>query len=148
MLSENGGIDGEPMLLADQASARCSPDACTADLRGAGRSWRLLATRSGYPVAWQALVAVCRSADIVVSDRRLPNGCVPRWLKLDAAALRRTGGVAVTLARGEVRTVRPPGDRHPWITPPTIMPARVAISGERRGAWVARRAARERGRTR
>ncbi|GAA0665835.1 competence protein ComEC [Sphingomonas insulae] len=126
MLAENGGLDGEPALLADQAGARCTKDACAADLRADGRHWRLLATRSGYPVAWTALVAACRSADIVVSERRLPRGCTPRWLKLDGMALRRTGGVSVTLTNGEVRTVRTPGDRHPWLAPPTVMPPRTA----------------------
>lgn len=133
MLSENGGVDGEPMLLADQARARCSQDACAVTLDAAGRSWRLLATRSGYPVAWPALIAACRSADIVVSERRLPTRCTPRWLKLDAATLRQTGGVAVTFARGEVRTVRAPGDLHPWISPPTIMPPHVPGAGEHQG---------------
>lgn len=125
MLAENGGLDGEPALLADQAGARCTTDACVADLRSGGRRWRLLATRSGYPVTWTALTAACRSADIVVSDRRLPRGCTPRWLTLDASALRRTGGVSVTLNEGVVRTVRRPGDRHPWIAPPTVMPPRA-----------------------
>ena len=126
MLAENGGIDGEPALLADQAAARCTPDACAVDVRAEGRAWRVLATRSGYPVAWRTLVAACRSADIVVSERRLPRGCIPRWLKLDAAMLRTTGGVAVTFAGGRVRTVRTPGDRHPWLVPATVMPFRVA----------------------
>ena len=131
MLAENGGIDGEPALLADQAAARCTPDACAVDIPAGGRSWRLLATRSGYSVAWPALVAACRSADIVVSERRLPRGCVPRWLRLDAATLRRTGGVAVTLADGQVRTVLTPGDRHPWITPATVMPPRTGYPPNR-----------------
>ncbi len=52
-------------------------------------------------------------ADIAVSDRRLPKGCVPRWLKLDRAVLAHTGGVAITLADARVRTVRG-GGRHPW----------------------------------
>jgi competence protein ComEC len=124
MLAENGGLDGEPAFLADQPGARCTRDVCVADLHAGGRTWRLLATRSGYPVAWAALVAACRSADIVVSERRLPKHCVPRWLKLDAPALRRTGGVAITLASGRIRTVRQPEDAHPWIAPATVMPPR------------------------
>jgi len=32
----------------------------------------------------------------------------------------------VTFAGGRVRTVRTPGDRHPWLVPATVMPFRVA----------------------
>ncbi len=126
MLAENGGVDGEPLLLAEQANARCTRDVCVAKVQAGGRTWRMLATRSSYPVAWADLIAACAAADIVVSERRLPRGCTPKWLKLDAPALRRTGGVAVTLAHGRVRTVRSLGDEHPWLNPPTVMPSRTA----------------------
>lgn len=125
MLAENGGVDGEPLLLAEQADARCTPDACQAAVRRGGRLVRVLATRSGYRLDWRELVAACAAADIVVSERRLPAACVPRWLKLDAPTLRRTGGVAVTFATGKIVTVRQPGDRHPWLVAPTLMPPRT-----------------------
>ncbi|WP_374295951.1 ComEC/Rec2 family competence protein [Sphingomonas sp.] len=105
-----GGVDGAPLMLSEQPDARCSRDLCLVDV--AGR--RVLATRSAYRVPWAALVSACRQADIVVSERTLPRGCLPRWLRLDRRALRETGGVAVTLANGSTRTVRQPGDRHPW----------------------------------
>jgi competence protein ComEC len=120
MLAENGGVDGEVALLADQTDARCTPDLCATNVPGAGRQWRVLATRSLYPVAWRDLVDACARADIVVSERRLPRGCRPRWLLLDRPALRRTGGVAVTFSDGKIRTVRAPGDGHPWLKPPTV----------------------------
>ncbi|MEH3159192.1 MAG: ComEC/Rec2 family competence protein [Sphingomonas taxi] len=129
MLAENGGVDGEPLLLADQPDARCSRDACVVTMRRGGRSWRVLATRSAYPLAWRDLVAACRVADVVVSERRLPRGCAPRWLRLDAPTLRRSGGVSVTLASGTVRTVQQAGDRHPWIVAPTVMPPRTDGQG-------------------
>ena len=134
MLAENGGSDGEPMLLGEQASAGCSRDLCIADLDTGGRRWRVLATRSTYSVPWQALIAACASADVAISERRLPRGCTPRWLKLDAPVLKRTGGVAITLATGNVRTVRRPGDAHPWIVPPTIAPSRP-WQGARRSSY-------------
>ncbi|MFN3435737.1 MAG: hypothetical protein ACK4ZY_15225, partial [Sphingomonas sp.] len=112
----------------------CSRDLCIADLDRDGRHWRVLATRSAYPVPWQALIAACASADIAISERRLPRGCTPRWLKLDAPVLKRTGGVAITLASGDVRTVRRPGDAHPWIVPPTIAPSRP-WQGKRRSSY-------------
>lgn len=124
MLAENGGVDGEVALLADQTDARCTPDLCATNVPGAGRQWRVLATRSLYPVAWRDLVDACARADIVVSERRLPRGCRPRWLRLDGPTLRRTGGVAVTFWDGAIRTVRAPGDKHPWLRPPTVLPER------------------------
>ncbi|WP_342659002.1 ComEC family competence protein [Sphingomonas sp. NY01] len=105
-----GGVDGVPLMLSEQPNARCSRDLCLVDV--AGR--RVLATRSAYRVPWAELVAACRAGDIVVSERALPRGCRSRWLRLDRATLRETGGVAVTLGNGSVRTVRRPGDRHPW----------------------------------
>ncbi|MBB5713954.1 ComEC/Rec2 family competence protein [Sphingomonas aerophila] len=119
-LAENGGLDGEPLLLAEQREARCSRDLCLAEVVQGGRRWRLLATRSAYPVPWAELVAACARADIAISERALPRACKPRWLLLDKRNLSRTGGVAVTLATGRVYTVRHPGDEHPWRAPPTL----------------------------
>ena len=125
MMAENGGVDAELPALADQRDARCSPDLCLIDVEREGRRWRIAATRSGYLVPWREMIAVCRSVDIVVSDRRLPPGCTPKWLKLDRALLAKTGGVAITLGeRPSVRTVRQAGARHPWIEAERKMPAR------------------------
>lgn len=115
MLAEASGIDGEPLLLADQPGARCSRDLCIADRVAGGRRWRIMATRSPYRLSVAELIAACRDADIVISDRRLPKRCTPRWLRLDRPVLYRTGGVSVTLGSGTVRTVFQPGDRHPWL---------------------------------
>lgn len=116
-LAENGGVDGEPLALAEQQNARCSRDLCLAELEWGGRRWRVLATRSAYPVPWAELIAACRAADIVVSERALPGRCRPRWLKLDRRTLAKTGGVAVTLSTGRITTVQQPGDAHPWRAP-------------------------------
>jgi competence protein ComEC len=113
-MSENVGIDGEALLLSDQSFASCSRDACIATLHASGRQFRLLATRSLYQLPIDQLATACRASDIVVSDRRLPRTCTPRWLKLDAPTLRRTGGVAISLASGRIVTVRDPDDAHPW----------------------------------
>ncbi|MBN8815083.1 MAG: ComEC/Rec2 family competence protein [Sphingomonas sp.] len=114
-MAENVGVDGGALLLSEQPFASCSRDACLATVASGGHTFRILATRSVYQLPIEQLVAACRSADIVVSDRRLPRTCTPKWLKLDALALRRTGGVAIALSSGQVVTVRSPGDRHPWI---------------------------------
>ena len=116
MLAVTGGIDGEPTLLDEQREARCSRDLCLVARVAGGRQWRVLATRSGYPIDAVELTAACAGADVVVSDRRLPRGCRPRWLKLDPATLARTGGVTVNFASGRIAMVRLPGDEHPWAT--------------------------------
>jgi len=62
-----------------------------------------------------AIAGACSSADIAVSDRRLPRGCNPRWLKLDREALGRTGGVAIYLGdKPRVDTVADRTGAHPW----------------------------------
>ena len=101
--------------MSDLALARCGRDSCFMDLRRGGRSWRILATRSGQRIDWRALTRACAEADIVVSDRWLPRGCAPRWLKLDRKALEKTGGVAIYLG-GEpwTATVADRVGRHPW----------------------------------
>ncbi|MDB5703638.1 MAG: competence protein ComEC [Sphingomonas bacterium] len=114
MLSENSGVDDEPLLLSDQPDARCSRDLCLMERTAGGRTWRILATRSAYLVPAGELIEACRTADIVVSERWLPAGCTPRWLRLDRDMLTRTGGVAVTLSTGHVTSVLHPGDQHPW----------------------------------
>ena len=124
LLAENGGVDDMLALLADQVFARCSRDLCIAAIDAGGRHWRIVATRSAYPVPRDALVKVCAEADIVVSERRLPTACAPRWLRLDRPFLERNGGVAVTFATGGVTTVASGQGRHPWVTPPTVAPPR------------------------
>jgi competence protein ComEC len=137
MLSENGGVDGadEPLAIADLANARCSRDACIMDRMAGGRRWRIMATRSVYLIPAADLIAACATSDIVISERRLPRGCRPRWLKLDSAALRETGGVTITLKTGGIATVKHPGDAHPWRDPPrTQQPPRPPMINRSGGA--------------
>ena len=116
MLTIGAGVDGVPESLSDQrATARCSPDLCLATRTVRGRQWRILATRSGYMLQAAELSPLCGQVDIVVSDRRLPRTCRPRWLLLTPATLRRTGGLTITLATGRIATVLTPGDEHPWV---------------------------------
>jgi competence protein ComEC len=115
LFAEASGFDGDPDLLDGQPTSDCTHDSCVAVLRKGRLEWRLLATRSAYRIDWAAITNACVSADIVVSDRRLPRGCNPRWLKLDAPALRQTGGLAIYL--GEHPRVDSVADRvggHPW----------------------------------
>ncbi|MBS0479567.1 MAG: ComEC/Rec2 family competence protein, partial [Proteobacteria bacterium] len=144
-MAENAGVDGEALLLSEQPFAACSRDACLATIASGGRTFRVLATRSLYQLPIGQLAAACRSADIVVSDRRLPRACIPRWLKLDAPTLRKTGGVAIALSSGRIVTVRSPGDRHPWLLSrnaatarpddPARGPAPARNAADRRPDW-------------
>ena len=119
VISENSGFDGDPLTIADMPLARCSRDSCVADMRRGGHSWRVLATRSGQRIDWKVLTEACASADIVVSDRWLPRGCTPRWLKLDRKALGSTGGLAIYLSPTGPRVVSVAEQvgRHPWREP-------------------------------
>lgn len=115
MLGETSGSEAEMPDLDTVANARCNRDTCMADIRGGGRSWRLLATRSRHMIDFEPLKRACAAADIVVSDRRLPRTCVPRWLKADRFFLARSGGLAITLGeRPHVVTVRQRVGDHPW----------------------------------
>jgi competence protein ComEC len=117
VFAESAGFDGDPGLLAEAPFASCSRDSCVARLAVDGRKWEVMATRSSQWLDWPDLVKSCGAADIVVSDRWLPKGCTPRWLKLDRQSLGRTGGVAVYL-RGhpEVVTATQMTGAHPWAT--------------------------------
>jgi len=115
LVAEASGFDGDPGALGSRPYSSCSNDACVAVVRKGAAEWRLLATRSVYPIDWATLTSACADADVVVSDRRLPRGCKPRWLKLDAQALRRTGGLAIYLGSSpRVDSVADRVGSHPW----------------------------------
>jgi competence protein ComEC len=115
LMSEASAYDGDPLALEEQRFARCSRDACVADLVNGDRAWRLLALRSRNSIDWTTLTHACADADIVVSDRWLPKGCSPRWLKLDRKSLEQTGGLAIYLSDApRVESVASRIARHPW----------------------------------
>jgi len=115
LLAEASGFDGDPGELGSRPFSDCSNDACVALIDKDATRWRLLATRSAYQIDWDTLTRACGEADIVVSDRRLPKGCTPRWLKLDPETLSRTGGVAIYLgSEPRIDTVADRVGGHPW----------------------------------
>jgi competence protein ComEC len=115
LMAEASGFDGDPEDLGSRPFSACSKDACVAVLRTGSAEWHLLATRSPTPIDWTTITRACAEADIAVSDRRLPRGCVPRWLKLDRSALERTGGVAIYLGTApRADTVAARVGAHPW----------------------------------
>ncbi len=115
MLGETSGTDAEMPAIESMPGARCNADLCAVEIRKDGGLWRLLATRSRHYVDIEPMKRACAEADIVVSDRRLPRTCVPRWLKADRALLARTGGLTLTLGEPpRIATVAERVGRHPW----------------------------------
>jgi competence protein ComEC len=115
LFAEASAFDGEPADLGARPYSACSRDACVAVIGKAPSRWRLLASLSAYRIDWDVLTQACAEADIVVSDRRLPRGCNPRWLKLDAPALARTGGLAIYLgSEPRIDSVADRVGSHPW----------------------------------
>lgn len=112
--AEGSGVQATALDLDALPGAVCSRDVCVASLRRGGRDWHVVATRTPYRLDLKQFQEVCAWADIAISDRRLPRTCVPKWLKLDAAELGQTGGVAINLGNASVRTVNG-DDQHPWI---------------------------------
>jgi competence protein ComEC len=115
LLAESSGFDGEPVPMSEAKFATCSRDACLAQVVRGGRTWTLMATRSSQWIDWVPFTQACARVDIVVSDRWLPKGCVPKWLKLDRKSLEQSGGVALYLDKEpRARTVAEQIGRHPW----------------------------------
>jgi competence protein ComEC len=105
--------DGDARF-ADLPGMACSADTCVASVRSDGRTWRLLATVSKDYVDRPVFEAACAAADIVISARRMPRWCTPRWLTLDRASLGETGAVAIWLGNGRIETANAPIGDHPW----------------------------------
>lgn len=114
LLSENVGISAPVGQVDRRPHSRCSKDSCVVRLWSGGRQWTILATRSSYFIPAMELAAACRRVDIVISNRRLPQTCRPRWLKADRQMLDRTGGLAIRLTSGTVRTVAEETAHLPW----------------------------------
>jgi len=113
-LRELAGAEGELLTMDQWPGATCSPDFCSVTLDRGGRSWRLLLARSKAQVSERNLAAACDRADIVVADRMLPNACTPTWLKADLRSLQASGGLAIDLTRGRIRSVADGQGEHGW----------------------------------
>ncbi|OYU37348.1 MAG: metal-binding protein [Novosphingobium sp. PASSN1] len=117
-LLENAGMTGNALTLEDWKGADCNEDFCAVSLVRGGRRFELLLARGKDLVPIPALAAACAKADIVVADRRLPAACKPRLLKADRALLGQTGGLAIDLVSGRVRSVAETQGQHGWFRPP------------------------------
>ena len=116
-LLELAALDGEAVAMTDWPAARCNRDSCILKLDRGGRIWWILMTRSADMIGWRQLVSACSKVDIVVSDRRLPDACQPRWLKADRAHLRKSGGLALDLERQTIVSVADEQGQHGWWRP-------------------------------
>ena len=134
MAEAMGSDAGAALWLGQVPGARCSGDACVADVRRGARRWRLLATTSRYLVPRAAMEPACAAADIVVSDRRLPTWCRPRWLKLDRARLAQSGAVAIWLDAGRVAVAADQAGDRPW-RPVAAAPVRRGPARAGGGLW-------------
>jgi competence protein ComEC len=119
-LAEAAGSDAAMLAVADLPGSECNRDFCRWRIERDGRHWVVLAALSRDRSDWQALVDACAAADIVIADRWLPRGCVPRWLKVDRGLLAETGGLSINLAAREVTAARDSGRGKPWDAPPTV----------------------------
>lgn len=115
ILAERSAYAGELDDLDVARHADCTPDACVIPLQRGSRTWTVLATRSRHMIDWRDLMAMCRKADIIVSERLLPRACLGRWLTIDPRMLRKTGGLAIALNPPKIKTVRSVSDDHPWM---------------------------------
>ncbi|MFM5916904.1 MAG: ComEC/Rec2 family competence protein [Novosphingobium sp.] len=121
-LTETAGMSGTLRTLDEWPGAHCSEGYCAINLRRGGRDWQLLLARGKTMVPARALAAACERADIVVSERYLPWGCKPRWLKADRGMLEQSGGLTIDLEKGRIRTVAEDEGKHGWWNPPQRLP--------------------------
>lgn len=116
-LLELAGMAGEPVRLDQWPGARCNADFCVLRVTRGGRDWDLLVGRGRDAVPERALAAACERVDVVIADRWLPRSCRPRWLKADRHLLSRSGGLAIDLTNGRIKTVSQGQGAHGWWRP-------------------------------
>mgnify|MGYP000029335295 CR=1 FL=1 len=129
-LGEGVGVDDAFIAIDDMPGARCNSDVCTWRQGSGGSTTTILALRGNDMLHWRELVAACARADVVIAARRLPEACRPHRVKLDRAALRASGGVAIHLAPFRITSVADAAPRAPWRTGPRVAPARPLRDGE------------------
>jgi competence protein ComEC len=117
-LLENAGMTGDVVALDTWPGARCNPDFCAVTLTRGGRRFELLMARGRDLIDLPKMAAACAKADIVIADRRLPARCRPHLLKADRALLGQTGGLAIDLVSGRIRTVAETQGQHGWFRRP------------------------------
>lgn len=111
---ELSGVEGEPVPLADWPDANCSAEFCVISLNRGGRNWHIMMSRNDDYVPLDVLAEACAKSDIVIAERWLPRSCKPKWLKADGKMLGETGGLAISLEKGEFTAVADSQGEHGW----------------------------------
>lgn len=119
-LSEAAGSDAPFAAIADLPAAECNRDFCRWSHREGGGSYQILASRGNVPVDADLLADACAGADIVISDRWLPDSCRARWVVIDRDSLAKTGGLAIRFSPPAIATSLKPLDEHPWHQPQRV----------------------------
>ncbi len=115
VMAERAGLDTVDGLIEERRDSDCSTDICVTTLRRDGQTWTIGATRSQHLVPWTELIALCPKLDIIISERRLPLACKPKWLKVDRDFLARTGGLAISFQPTPIIETTLTGETdHPW----------------------------------
>lgn len=128
MLLETAGTTAEPQMLESWQGADCSTDICILEIQRGEQSWRVLATRTPYPVPSMEMAAACQRVDIVVSDRWLPASCRPRWIKADRNMLDQSGGLAFYLSEQRLVSVNEDNAHMPWVRAAREAKARAELA--------------------
>lgn len=110
-LSDSAGYDRELLASPGMAlrQARCSEDLCAVTVtqrqEHVARTDHAQSEYGGRACARKRM----RRGRYRHQRTVVARTCLPRWLKIDKTMLRRTGGVAIDLKNGSVRTVRSSG---------------------------------------
>jgi len=118
VIGNTAGTDQRARPIDQMPNARCSADACLIRVSRVSQTLTLLATRTPVLISRKRLEPACAASDLVISDRRLPYWCRPRWLKADRAFLDHGGGLAISLASARVKSVGEDAGAHPWANAP------------------------------
>lgn len=128
MLLETAGTTANPIPLEQWPGAHCSPDVCIIEIVRGKQRWRVLATRTSYPIPSMEMAAACKRVDIVISDRWLPSSCRPSWVKADRNMLAQNGGLAFYLPEGKLLSANAASAHMPWIKAAREAKARAELS--------------------
>jgi competence protein ComEC len=114
MMLEAAGSERQAIAIKDWPSAQCNEDFCRWTMEGDGRTYQILASRSSRLADYDALIAACHQADIVISDRNMPRACRP-FMLMDRDQLAASGGAILHLANQPIWLSRPSDQSdHPW----------------------------------
>jgi competence protein ComEC len=115
LIFEKAGSNSPATPIELWTGAQCTDDNCVINVLRKGRSWTVLATRTGNQIPIMEMAAACKRVDIVVSDRWLPQTCRPKWIKADRNFLEKSGGLAFYLSEERVLTAQESNRHMPWV---------------------------------